>query len=48
MTIKETKIYIKNMKEYTKRISSSKKESQKFLDKTGIYSKNGKLSNNYK
>jgi hypothetical protein len=48
MTAKETKEYIKNMKEFTKKISSSKKESRKFLDKTGIYTKSGKLSQKYK
>ncbi len=48
MTYKETKDYLKNMKEFAKKVSSSKSESKKFLGKTGIYLKNGKLSSKYK
>jgi len=34
--------------EKTKEIISSEKKAREFLDKTGIYDKNGNLSENYK
>lgn len=48
MTPKQIDNYVKNIKKFTKEITVSKKESQKFLEKTGIYTKNGKLTQNYK
>ena len=48
MSNKEIKLYIKEMKAFIKKISASKEESKKFLVQTGIYTKSGKLSKNYK
>jgi len=48
MTEKEINEYVKEMKAYSKKISSSKSESIKFLVETGIYDKNGKLTKHYR
>jgi hypothetical protein len=47
MTKNEIKEYIKDMKEYTKKVTSSPQKAKEFLSKTGVYTKKGKLSQNY-
>jgi hypothetical protein len=42
------KNYIKNIKEQTKKILKNKKTAKNFLISTGIYTKTGKLSINYR
>lgn len=48
MTEKQLKKIIKEMKAFGKKLLDSKEESRKFLIKTGIYTKTGKLSSHYK
>ena len=48
MTFKETNNYIKKLKNFTKKVTATKKEAKNFLEKTGIYTKKGKLNKNYK
>ena len=48
MTAKETEVYIKDMKKFTKKVSASKDKSKEFLEKTGVYSKKGNLNQPYK
>ena len=47
MNQKEHKELLKDFKEYSKKITSSRKESEKFLRRTGIHTKNGKLTEKY-
>lgn len=42
------KKYIKEMKKYTKYVSSSKEKAQEFLQKTDIYTKKGNLKKGYR
>jgi hypothetical protein len=42
------KSYIKNIKKQTKKILKNKYSARKFLLSTGIYTKTGKLSINYR
>lgn len=48
MTNKEKKDYIKEMKAYTKKVTSSPEKAKEFLSKTGVYTKNGNLTKHYK
>lgn len=47
MNSKEHKELLEAFKKYTKKLISSKKESQDFLVRSGIHNKNGELSQNY-
>jgi hypothetical protein len=42
------KNYIKDIKKYTKKVLRSKKSAKNFLILTGIYTKKGNLSINYR
>ena len=48
MSDAEKKKYLKEMKDYMKKVTSSKEEAQAFLQKTGIYTKTGDLKPDYK
>lgn len=48
MTDDETKDYIKEIEKFTKKISRSKKLAMKFAIKTGIWDKDGNLTEHYK
>lgn len=51
MTAQERKEYnqeLKKMKEFAKKVSSSKEESIKFLQKAGICTPSGKLTKTYR
>jgi hypothetical protein len=48
MTLRETQAYVKKIKKFTKKVTSSKIESRKFLAKTGVYSKKGALKAHYR
>lgn len=48
MTVKEINKSVKNMKEFTKKITSSKAKSIKFLTNAGICTSNGHLAKAYK
>ncbi|MEX0811654.1 MAG: hypothetical protein WD048_05505 [Chitinophagales bacterium] len=47
MNTVEHKKYIKDFKEYIKKIISSKKESKSFLLRAGIHTPKGNLNKNY-
>jgi hypothetical protein len=47
MVKNETKLDIKDIKDFTKKVTSSKKEAEKFLKATGIYTKKGNLKKVY-
>ena len=47
MSSKEHKELLEAFKKYTKKMISSKQESQDFLLRSGIHNKKGKLSKNY-
>ncbi len=47
MNNKEHKELLEAFKKYTNKLLSSKKESEDFLIRSGIYSQKGKLSKNY-
>jgi len=47
MNKKEIKELLKSFKEYSEKVIASKKESKKFLVKTGIHTKEGKLTKQY-
>lgn len=47
MNSQEHKEFREAFARYAKKITSSKKESQRFLIRTGIHDKNGNLSTNY-
>lgn len=48
MTEKEKQEYIKEIKEYTKEITSTPEKAKEFLLKTGVYTANGNLKRVYK
>lgn len=48
MSDNEKKLYLKKIKEYTKKVTSSPEEAKAFLQKTGIYTKSGNLKKEYK
>jgi hypothetical protein len=48
MTLKETQAYVKKIQRFTKKVTSSKIKSRKFLAKTGVYSKEGALKAHYR
>ena len=48
MSEEETKAYIAEMKRFTKKVSSSPKESRRFLVKAGILTPKGNLKKPYK
>lgn len=48
MTLKEKEKLIKDMKAYAKKVASNKKEAQKFITSTGIYTPKGNLTKAYK
>jgi len=48
MSTKELNAYLLEMRAYAKKISSDKKASEEFLQRTGVYTKKGKLSKNYR
>ena len=48
MTDKEFISYTNKVKARTKKITSSKKNAQEYLQKTGIYTPSGNLSSFYK
>lgn len=48
MTSQEVEEIRKKMKELTKKVSKSEKESKEFLTKTGIYTSTGSLKGTYK
>ena len=48
MTLKETQAYVKQIKKFAEKVTSSKAKSMEFLAKTGVYSKKGTLKANYK
>ena len=48
MTVKEIDKSVKNMKKYTKKVTSSKSKSRAFLAKAGICSPSGQLTKTYK
>jgi hypothetical protein len=47
MTAKEISSFVKEMKKNAQKVSSSAAASRKFLSKTGIYTKTGKLKKQY-
>ena len=48
MTEEERKEFLEAIESQTAKISSSEEASRKFLVKTGIYTKKGNLTKNYK
>jgi len=48
MTDKEIDRYIRDMKDFSKKTSSSNQKTRKFLEKTGIYTRSGNLTTHYK
>ena len=48
MTVKEIDKSVKSMKEFTKKVTSSKAKSREFLTKAGICTRNGNLAKAYK
>jgi len=48
MTVKDINKSVKGMKEYTKKVASSKSESIKFLTKAGICTPSGHLAKAYR
>lgn len=48
MTVKEINKSVKNMKEYTKKVTSSKSKSIEFLTKAGICTRDGHLTKAYR
>jgi hypothetical protein len=48
MNNKEHKAYLKEFKEFSNKITSSKEEAKSFLIRSGINTKSGKLSKAYR
>jgi hypothetical protein len=48
MTKKDQEKYIKTFKDYRKSVTSSKESAKKFMVESGIITKSGKLSSDYK
>jgi hypothetical protein len=48
MTLEETQAYVKQIKKFAEKVTSSKAKSMKFLAKTGVYSKKGILKAHYR
>lgn len=48
MTTKEVKKIVSDMKKYTKKVTSTKSASRKFLQGAGIIDKSGKLTKPYR
>jgi len=48
MTTKEVEAYVKDIKKFTKKVTATKEKAREFLAQTGVYTKKGKLSRNYK
>jgi len=46
--ISQIEAELEKMREFTKKVSASKKSASEYLAKTGIYTQNGKLSRNYR
>lgn len=47
MNKREHKEYLEAFKKYSKKISSSKKQAEEFLIRSGIHNRNGELSKAY-
>ncbi len=48
MTAKEVEACVKDIKKFTKKVTSTKAKAREFLAETGVYTKKGKLNRNYK
>lgn len=48
MNNKEHKVYLKEFKEFSSKITQSKEEAKNFLVRSGIHTKAGKLSKPYR
>lgn len=48
MTAKESEKIVKEMKEFTKKVTSSKEKAREFLVNAGICTPNGKLTKAYR
>ena len=48
MTTKAIKEQAKSIKEYTKKVTASKKSAKKFLASTGLYTEKGNLKKRFK